>query len=554
MNRFPLLALALASLRARAGTAMLTIMTLALSTLLFVGVAKISEGTRASFEVTLTETDLIIGARSAPVNLLLASVFRIGNPPANISPETARAIAGLETVAWTVPLSLGDSHRSYRVVGTNTDYFEYYRYGADVALEFTEGRGFAGEGDVVLGADVARGLGYGLGAELALTHGLGQAGISDHDDHTFHVVGVLTATGTPVDQTVHVSLEGIGAIHGQAETSASVSALLVGLVNKPSVLRVKRQIDTWPDEALLAILPGQALGELWAVTGIAERALFAISGFVIVVGLMSALTSLLTGLAARRREVAVLRAVGARPMQIGGLLVLETAMTGFAGALTGIGLVQLGLWLGGPFLQAQWGIRLLGTGLGVFDLFVLLGVTFTAALVGCFGLSACGGGGDQEATAPETVRETRALSWEEMVPAGEEERLAALYAEQYAKTGTPAEIEEGGVSDVAEQIGSYATVAELAGERVRLPGYTVPFAYGVDAEITEFLLVPYYGACLHLPPPPPNQTVYVVSQTPIKLRDLAQAVWIEGIVRITTESTALADAAYTIELDGLEAY
>jgi putative ABC transport system permease protein len=375
--------LAIASLRARAGTAILTVLTLALSTLLFVGVAKIGEGTRASFEATLTETDLIVGARSAPVNLLLASIFRIGDPPANVSADTARAISDLETVAWAVPLSLGDSHRGYRVIGTNPDYFAYYRYGAGETLGFAEGGIFADEGDVVLGADVAQALGYGIGSELALTHGLGQAGISDHDDHAFAVVGVLEATGTPVDQAVHVPLDAIGAIHGQTEASPPVSALLLGLVNKPSVLRVKQQIDTWPDDALIAVLPGRALGELWAVTGLAERALLAISGFVIVVGLMSALTSLLTGLAARRREVAVLRAVGARPSQIAGLLVLETALTGFAGAVIGIGLAQLGLWLGGPLLQTQWGIRLLGTGVGMFDLFVVIGVTLAAALAGC---------------------------------------------------------------------------------------------------------------------------------------------------------------------------
>jgi hypothetical protein len=177
---------------------------------------------------------------------------------------------------------------------------------------------------------------------------------------------------------------------------------------------------------------------------------------------------------------------------------------------------------------------------------------FACLSFGWVALSACGAnpGGEKS----DDAHEARALTWEELVPEGEEARLRALYAEQYAKTGAPAEIEEGGASDVATQIGSFATVDALAGERVRLPGYTVPFAYGADAEITEFLLVPYYGACLHLPPPPPNQTVYVVSQTPIKLRDLAQAVWIEGVLRVTTESTALADAAYTIELDRFEVY
>lgn len=383
MNRIPLLALALASLRNRAGIVALTVLTLALSTMLFVGVTKMSNGTRASFEATLSDTDLIVGARSASVNLLLASVFRIGDPPANISARTAASLAAHPDIAWTVPLSLGDSHRGYRVLGTEMSYFDHYRYNAGTRLSLAQGQLFADGEDVVLGSDVAQALGYGLGDTLALTHGLGEAGISDHNDHPFRIVGILAPTNTPVDQTVHVQLAAIEAIHGGAEEASSISFLLVGLENRLSILRTKRLIDTWPDEALLGVLPGQALGELWSITGLAERALKAISAFVIVVGLMSALTSLLTGLNARRREVAVLRAVGARPAQIGFLLVLETVLIGFAGAVIGIGLVQLGLWLGAPILDAQWGIRLLGTGLGAFDLAALLAVTFAAALVGC---------------------------------------------------------------------------------------------------------------------------------------------------------------------------
>lgn len=156
---------------------------------------------------------------------------------------------------------------------------------------------------------------------------------------------------------------------------------------------------------------------------------------------------------------------------------------------------------------------------------------------------------DEEATASTAYK----LTWEALVPEGaeEEERLAALYEAQAARGRG---IEEGGTGDVAVQIGSYNTVPAFDGQRVRLPGYTVPFEYAVNAQITEFLLVPYYGACLHAPPPPPNQTIYVTTAEPIELADLAQAVWVEGILRIVTQETALADAAYTIELDTIEAY
>lgn len=175
----------------------------------------------------------------------------------------------------------------------------------------------------------------------------------------------------------------------------------------------------------------------------------------------------------------------------------------------------------------------------------LIGIVFLlASLVAC---SETPQSSTQANNAPIALK----VTWEELIPAGEEERLVAFYKAQAAKVS---QIEEGGAGDVATQIGSFNTVAAFDGQRVRLPGYTVPFEYSVDAEITEFLLVPYYGACLHAPPPPPNQTIYVSTARPIKLADLAQAVWIEGTLRATKQETALADAAYTIEMDVMETY
>ncbi|MEL6245350.1 MAG: DUF3299 domain-containing protein [Pseudomonadota bacterium] len=151
-------------------------------------------------------------------------------------------------------------------------------------------------------------------------------------------------------------------------------------------------------------------------------------------------------------------------------------------------------------------------------------------------------------------RGVRELGWEELMPEGEQERLAQLYQQQMAMLYGGSPIAEGSAADKAMQIGTFNTVPELDGMKVRIPGYTVPFEYGTDAEITEFLLVPYFGACIHAPPPPPNQTIFVSATDPLKIRDLAQAVWIEGTLHAQTQDTELADAAYTIEMDKVEVY
>jgi hypothetical protein len=152
------------------------------------------------------------------------------------------------------------------------------------------------------------------------------------------------------------------------------------------------------------------------------------------------------------------------------------------------------------------------------------------------------------------ARGVKRIGWEDLMPEGEEERLAQMYQAQMSMLYSGAGIAEGSAGDTAVQIGTFNTVKELNGKKIRIPGYTVPFEYGADAQIKEFLLVPYFGACIHAPPPPPNQTVFVMADKAIKMKDLAQAVWIEGTIYTQTQESDLADAAYTIKLTAIEEY
>lgn len=152
------------------------------------------------------------------------------------------------------------------------------------------------------------------------------------------------------------------------------------------------------------------------------------------------------------------------------------------------------------------------------------------------------------------ARGVKRIGWEDLMPEGEEERLAQMYQAQMSMLYSGAGVAEGSAADTAVQIGTFNTVKELNGKKIRIPGYTVPFEYGADAQIKEFLLVPYFGACIHSPPPPPNQTVFIMADKPIKMKDLAQAVWIEGTIYTQTQESELADAAYTIKLTGIEEY
>ena len=395
--------LAWRSLMNRKVSALLTVIAIALSVALFLGVEKARNAAKSGFDNTISGTDLIVGAPSGQINLLLYSVFRLGNATAEISWQAYEELDARSDVDWTVPISLGDSHRGYRVLGTTDAYFEHYRYGQKQPLAFSAGDPFNDLFDAVIGADVADKLGYEIGTPLVLTHGLGAGGLNDHDNRPFRVVGVLRPTGTPVDQTIHISLEGITAIHVGWESGArnplanaiteemirgfdltpkTVTAVFVGLQNRASVLRTRRDINTNMSEPLMAIIPGQALAELWQVMGTAERVLLAVSAFVIAVGLVSILTSILTSLNERRREMSILRATGARPGHIFALLILEAAVLGFVGAIVGAVMIQIIFTIAAPVLSSQYGIALIGTGPSLVDLYTIVAVTFAALFLG----------------------------------------------------------------------------------------------------------------------------------------------------------------------------
>ena len=205
-----LLRLALASAWNRRATLALTVIAISLSVTMLLGVERARVAAREGFEQSVSGTDLVVGARTSPVQLMLYAVFRLGEATNNVRWSSFEAIAAKSGVAWAVPLSLGDSHHGFAVLGTNTGYFEHFRYGYKKPLALSAGRAFSGTVDgvfeAVIGAEVAQSLNYGVGQRITLSHGTGGALLPEHADKPFTVVGILAPTGTPVDRTVHISL------------------------------------------------------------------------------------------------------------------------------------------------------------------------------------------------------------------------------------------------------------------------------------------------------------------------------------------------------------
>jgi putative ABC transport system permease protein len=365
----------------------LTVLSLAISIMLLVGVDMVRKEARANFINTISNTDLIVGARSGPINLLLYSVFRLGDATNNVSWESYEKLSRLDQVAWSVPLSLGDSHRGFRVLGTNPDYFRYYQYAGDGKLVFAQGKSFETVFDVVLGADVASQLGYQLGQKIILSHGLVSSGFADHDDKPFTIVGILARTGTPVDRTVHIPLEGVSAIHVDWQSGRrsairidaaqalkmdlqprEITAFMLGLKNRVTTFRVQRQINEFREEP-------------WRTIGNFEVVLLGISALVVVAGLSGMLTTIMSSLNERRREMAVLRAIGAHPYHILLLFALETLLLMLMAILLGLILLYGAAYAFKPLLLQWLGINL---GIGWLDwqqLGVIGAITLTALVI-----------------------------------------------------------------------------------------------------------------------------------------------------------------------------
>ena len=378
----PLVALAARSAWNRRGTLSLVVASIALASLLLLSFERMRSDVRESFSQAVSGTDLIVGARTGSVQLMLYAVFRVGGATNNIGMDSLRALAGHRAVDWVVPISLGDSHRGFSVLGTTPAYFEHFLYGDRQPLALAQGKPFRGDldslYDAVIGAEVAQRLGYKLGERITLTHGSGGASGLDHGDKPFTVVGVLARTGTPVDRTVHVSLQGMQAIHLDWASGApmpglaipaeqarkfdlepkQVTAALLGLKSRAAVFAVQRHVADFAGEPLMAVLPGVALDELWDVVGVGERALLGMSAVVAVVSLAGLVAVVLAGLNERRRELAVLRAVGAGPRHVLLLLVSEGALVTLLGAALGMALTLAFIALAGPWMQAQFGVAL----------------------------------------------------------------------------------------------------------------------------------------------------------------------------------------------------
>lgn len=377
----------------------LTLFSIALGIFLLVGVERIRDVTRKGFEGTISQTDLVVGARGAPLQILLYSVFHIGNPLNNVRYSSFKEIAKNPEVKWAVPISLGDSHKNFRVIGTSVDFFENIKTGAKKSLSFSQGQKFSSLLQVVIGAEVAKRLNYKIGKKIYLTHGLDITNSFQHENAPFEVVGILKPTGTPFDKALFISLEAIEAIHEGWESGVpkdvastkkllekkwepgGITAFFVGLNSRIAVFKVQNEINNSDLEPLTAFMPGITLRDLWATLGKAEVAFKILGALVLLTNLVTLLLLLLSSLQERRREMAIYRALGAGPLFMAKLLLVESIFLTLGGIFTGLFFLSVVFYLFQTPLEQNLGFQVPIFSLNIIELSYLVAVLVGAVLI-----------------------------------------------------------------------------------------------------------------------------------------------------------------------------
>lgn len=306
--------------------------------------------------------DLVVGAKGSPLQIILASIFHIDFPTGNISLQDAHNLTKNRLVASAIPLSLGDSYKGYRIVGTTLAYPQLYE------AEIEEGSWFDGEMTASIGASVAIELGIQIGDELKSAHGLAD-GTGGHEEHPFSVVGIMKPTGTVLDQLILVSISSVWGVHSshvehdhEAEDSLThekvrlkrlglevtneqlekedITSLLIKYRSPMAAVQLPRIVNGTSN--LQAASPPYETARLFNIIGVGVEVVNILGFVIVVLSATSVFIALFNSLKERKYELAIMRSMGATRGKIFRLILAEGLVLTLIGSLLGFGLAHIG--------------------------------------------------------------------------------------------------------------------------------------------------------------------------------------------------------------------
>ncbi|MFK8010586.1 MAG: ABC transporter permease [Marinicellaceae bacterium] len=391
--------LARKSLYHRKSSVLLTIVSITIGIMLLIAMNFINNQVKSSFSKTVSGIDLIVGSKTSDINLLLYSVFHMGSPANNIDWESYNFIKDNELVKSSIPISLGDSHRGFRVVGTNQQYHDHFKFGNNQNLEMSSGHWFSQPFEIVIGKDIADKLQYKLNDLITLSHGVSQSSFTNHDHFQFKISGIINKTGTPVDQTLFVSLSGLEAVHlnwpkDKTEQTQlieyimnngliphSITAIYLTLENKSSTFVFQNMLNKNEDSSIKAILPGVALAKIWNMSKVFEQVLLLVGALVFLSTIVGLVNMLIASMQSRKKELALLRMIGASPFYCFLLIQAESLFILLISLLLALSQCWLLFYLFSDWLGKNYGFYIQINDYMSMDLFLMLAALVLVSVI-----------------------------------------------------------------------------------------------------------------------------------------------------------------------------
>lgn len=356
----------------------LTMLTIgvALATLLVLLGDSLDDG----FKKNIKGTDMVIGAKGSPLQLILSAVYQIDNPTGNISQAEADKLAKHPLVKESVQLSFGDSYKGRRIVGTSPKYVGWY------GAEFEEGQVWSEPFQAVFGSQVFRESGLERGSYFHSAHGMDEEGEA-HAHHDFELVGVLKPSGTVLDRLILVSPESIRELHHEnhltdSTYNAEITAMLLKFRNKMGMLTLPRHVNQ--KTSMQAALPAIEVNRLFELFGIGIIAFRIVVIAIMVLGALSVFVSMINALNDRAYEMGLIRAMGASRLQVFMMIIYEATILGAIGAALGLLISHIGIFFLNRLIGYQYGIEIDVLTIHLFEIglfFATIAVCVIAALI-----------------------------------------------------------------------------------------------------------------------------------------------------------------------------
>lgn len=371
------------SLRQHALSTLVTATSIALACGLLMAVWMVKTQSQKAFAESTTAFDAVLGARGSKLQLVLNAIFHLEASPGNLAPADFDGIRRHPAVKTAIPIAVGDNYEGWRIVGTVPEMFAVeYASGKRYALQ-PGGRQFdPTKREAVLGSLASQRLKLKLGDAFRPYHGLNFDPTAQHEE-VYTVTGVLEPSNTPADRVIWIPLQGVQTMGGHdPRMAADVSAVLLQFRAPTAGMMLDVMYNKQGNRLTLAYPVGAVVADLFNKIGWMDRVLALVAYLVAVVAAGSVLASIYASMSARRRDIAILRALGARRRTVFGAIVAEAAAIGALGAIAGFA-VYAGLFLlVAEIIRAQTGV--------VLELMTVHPVLWIAPL-GMAVLGACGG-------------------------------------------------------------------------------------------------------------------------------------------------------------------